>query len=148
PPDAGPTLVVLFVERNTEDIAAYLHWLAPGLTFTIDRDPLDAGGDIAWARSPGRPPELEARLAAAACRGATAEFMLLGANPDEVLAEERVIVPFLDRSVWPDALMQQVYRVGASRLRLRVTAPFTVETGGAYAFALEGYGGQMSFRVD
>ncbi len=148
PADGGTTLLVLFVERNTDDVAAYLAWLAPELTFTFDRDPLDLGAEVAWARLDGRPPGLAQRLAAAACRGAEAEFALVGAQDREVLAQERVIIPFVDRSVWPDSLLQHVYRVGPSRLRLRVEATFTVTTGGFYAFALDGYGGQVALKVD
>jgi hypothetical protein len=55
PQEPGPTLFVLFVERNTDDVAAYLQWLLPDLTFSFDRDPLEMGGDVAYAHLPGMP---------------------------------------------------------------------------------------------
>ena len=80
PQDPGPTLFVLFVERNTDDVAAYLHWLCPALEFDFDRDPLAMGGDIAYVHVPAAPPDLAARLAATACNGAIADFTLIGKN--------------------------------------------------------------------
>ena len=148
PQDPGPTLFVVFVERNTDDVAAYLHWLLPALEFTIDRDPLEMGGDVAWARAPAMPADLPARLAATACNGATADFAFIGKQPDEVLARERTVVPFVDRSVWPDRLMQQVPRLTPTRMTVRIAAPFTITTGGEYRFGLDTYSGAATLLID
>ena len=148
PAEPGPTLFVLFVERNTDDVAAYLHWLLPELEFQFHRDPLTMGGDIAYARVPAMPPDLAARVAAAGCRGAVADFTLIGKQPDEILARQRTVVPFIDRSVWPDALMQQLPRLVPTRMGVRIAAPITIATGGEYRFALDTYGGSATLLID
>lgn len=148
PKEPGPTLFVLFVERNTDDVATYLHWLLPSLDFTVDRDPLTMGGDVAWARIPAMPADLTARLAATACNGATADFALIGKAPDEVLARQRTVVPFIDRSVWPDQLLQQVPRLTPTRMTVRIAAPITITTGGEYRFSLDTYGGSATLLID
>jgi hypothetical protein len=148
PQEPGPTLFLLFVERNTDDVAAYLHWLLPDVTFSFDRDPLVVGGDVAYAHLPGVPADLEARLAATACNGATADFILYGKDPNTVVARQRTVVPFIDRSVWPEALMEQVPRLLPSRLSVRIAAPITITTGGEYRFGLDSYGGAATLRVD
>jgi hypothetical protein len=148
PQDPGPTLFVVFVERNTEDVAAYLHWLLPSVAFSLDRDPLQAGGDVAWARVPAMPAELPERLAATACNGATADFALIGKTPDAILARQRTVVPFVDRSIWPDRLMEQVPRLTPTRLTMRIAAPITITTGGDYRFGLDTWGGTATLLVD
>lgn len=148
PSEPGPTLFVLFVERNTDDVAAYLHWLLPALDFTVDRDPLAMGGDVAYAHLPAMPADLAARLAATACNGATAEFALVGKQPHEMLLRQRTVVPFIDRSVWPEALMQQVPRLTPTRMTVRIAAPFTIAAGGDYRFALDTYGGSATLLID
>ena len=146
--DPGPTLFVLFVERNTDDVAAYLHWLVPELDFSFDRDPLEMGADVAYAHVPAAPADLVARISAAACRGAVADFALIGKNPNEVLLRQRAVVPFIDRSVWPDALMQEVPRLTPTRMTVKIVAPFTVTTAGDYHFALDTYGGSATLVID
>ena len=148
PQEPGPTLFVLFVERNTDDVAAYVQWLLPDIAFSFDRDPLEMGGDVAFAHLPGMPADLEARLAATACNGATADFTLYGKNPNDVVAHQRTVVPFIDRSVWPEAIMVQVPRLLASRLSVRIAAPITITTGGEYRFALDTYSGTATLLID
>lgn len=148
PQAPGATLFVLFVERNTKDVAAYLQWLVPELQFEIDADPLTMGGDIAWARVAAMPADLPARLDAAACLGAVADFTMIGDQPDQVLARTRTVVPFIDRSVWPDALMQQVPRLLPTRMQVRIGAPITITTPGEYRFSLDTYGGAATLLID
>ena len=57
---------------------------------------------------------------------------MYGKNPNDVVAHQRTVVPFIDRSVWPEALMEQVPRLLASRLSIRIAAPITITTGGEY----------------
>ncbi|MBX3026397.1 glycosyltransferase family 39 protein [bacterium] len=147
PDEPGPTLFVLFVERNTDDVAAYLHWLLPDVDFRIDRDPLEMGGDVAYAHVPAMPADLRQRLAATACNGAVADFVLRK-DANEVVARQRAVVPFIDRSVWPDALMQQIPRLMPTRMSVRITAPITIATGGEYRFALDTYGGMATLLID
>ncbi len=148
PQEPGPTLFVLFVERNTDDVAAYLHWLFPALEFNFDRDSLSMGGDVAYVHVPEMPADLAARLAATACNGAVADFTFIGKTPDEVLARQRTVVPFIDRSVWPDALMQQVPRLNPTRMSVRIAAPITITTPGEYRFGLDTYGGAATLLID
>lgn len=148
PKEPGPTLFVLFVERNNDDVATYLHWLLPEVEFAFDRDPLTMGGDIAYSHVPAAPSDLAARLTATACNGATADFMLIGKNANEVVARQRTVVPFIDRSVWPDALMEQVPRLTPSRMAVRIVAPITITTGGEYRFSLDTYGGAATLLID
>ena len=147
PNEPGPTLFVLFVERNTDDVAAYLHWLLPELEFSFDRDPLAMGGDIAYAHVSAMPPDLTARLAATGCNGAVADFALVK-DSNEVVARQRTVVPFIDRSVWPDALMEQLPRLTPNRMTVRITAPITIAAGGEYRFALDTYGGSATLLID
>lgn len=147
PKEPGPTLFVLFVERNTDDVAAYLEWLLPDLRFTIDRDPLAMGGDVAYAHAPAMPPDLPARLDAAACRGAVADFALLK-DTNDVVARARTVVPFVDRSMWPDALMDQIPRLTPTRMSIGITAPITIATAGEYRFALDTYNGAATLLID
>jgi hypothetical protein len=106
------------------------------------------GGDVAWARVPAMPAELPERLAGTACNGAAADFTLIGKTPDAILARQRTVVPFVDRSIWPDRLMEQVPRLTPTRLAMRVAAPITVTAGGDYRFALDTYGGTATLLVD
>src|SRR5690606_11754 len=106
------------------------------------------GGDVAWARVPAMPAELPARLVATACNGASADFALVGAQPDQILARQRTVVPFIDRSVWPDQLMQQVPRLAPTRMTVRITAPITITAGGEYRFSLDTYGGIATLLID
>ena len=87
-------------------------------------------------------------LAATACDGATADFAFVGKTPDEILARERTVVPFVDRSVWPDRLMQQVPRLTPTRMTVRIAAPFTITTGGEYRFGLDTYSGAATLLID
>lgn len=143
-----PTLLFVAAGRTTEDIASYLQWLFPSLHFTLHRDPLQMDGDIAFVHAPARPPELAARLAALACRGAEAEFALLGGAREPVLAAQRTVAPFIDRATWPDDLMQRALPLGAQRLTVRYRADFELETGGEYRFSLATYSGHAILRID
>lgn len=146
PSDPGPTLFVLFVERNTDDVAAYLRWLSPQLALTIQRDPLAMGADVAYAHLPAMPPDLPGRMRATACSGASAEFTLL--KDTTPVARQRTIVPFIDRSIWPETLMAQIPRLTPNRIAVRIAAPITITTGGEYRFALDTYAGAATLLID
>ncbi|MDX2171466.1 MAG: glycosyltransferase family 39 protein [Deltaproteobacteria bacterium] len=143
-----PTLLFVYVGRTTEDVAAYLHWLFPSLEFRIDRDPLEMGDDVASVHVEAPPPDLAAKLAAMQCRGADAVFILHGPAAQPPLARQTVVVPFIDRSVWPDALMEQVPRLAPQRLTIRFRALFRIEQGGEYRFGLTSYAGTATLRID
>lgn len=144
------SLFFIFTERTSDDVAAYLEWLVPGLRFQVERDPLALGGDVAFAHVEAPPADLTQRLAAAACRGAQADFTVIGQNLTDIVAGERVVVPFIDRSVWPQSLMDVIQRLAPppSRLRLRFSAAVSIAAAGEYRFALDSYAGQATLRID
>jgi hypothetical protein len=105
------------------------------------------GGDVAYAHLPAMPSDLPARLAATACDGAVADFALVKEG-GEVVARQRTVVPFVDRSVWPDVLMEQLPRLTPNRMTVRIAAPITIASGGEYRFALDTYGGSATLHID
>jgi hypothetical protein len=143
-----PTLFVIYVGRTTEDVAAYLRWLLPSLDIRIDRDPLEMGDDVAWFHVDAPPPDLAAKLNELPCRGAEAVLTLHGPAADPPLATQRTMVPYIDRSTWPEALMDQVPRLAPQRLTLRYRTQFRIEKGGEYRFGITSYAGQATLRID
>ncbi|MEO8604685.1 MAG: hypothetical protein ABI629_19105, partial [bacterium] len=143
-----PTLLFVYVGRNTEDVATYLHWLLPSLQFTVEGDPLGIGDNVAGVHVEAPPAELAQRLAELPCRGAEATFALLPREGDTPLAMQRGVAPFIDRCTWPDALMRQVMKLLPQRLTVTYRARFTVVSGGEYRFGLDTYAGQATLRID
>lgn len=144
----GPTLFVLFSGEVTEDLATYLHWLSPQLALSIVRGPYDGRSDIAFTHASAAPTDLADRLAATRCRGAVAEFTLLGDSAQHVLAEQRAVVPLVVRAAWPAAVMDQLEPLRAKYLRLRFAARFRIHTAGEYSFSVAAYPGQAKLHLN
>jgi hypothetical protein len=148
--EPGPTLVFVYDGSNTESVAHFLESLFPELRFQIDADPLDMHADIAYARVPGPPPELAARLADWHCRGARTQFVLEGPTDGEVLFKVETVSPVISRATWPAAVPDTLYRLTTrpSRIRARYEATFRVQTSGDYRFYLATYAGTGTVAVD
>ncbi len=144
----GPTLFLLFAGPPTADLAAYLHWLVPGLEFSIVRGPFDSGSDLAFLHATAAPPELAARLASTRCRGAAGTFTVLGDGVTDVRGRQQVVVPLIARATWPAALMDRLDSLRAKRLSFVFAARFRIDRGGEYRFGVDIYYGSARLRID
>ena len=147
--EGGPVLLFIYDGRNTPALAAYLEWLLPDVHFTIDKDPLELEADVAYVRLPAPPADLAERLAEWNCRGAQADFVLLGPNKS-TLWEAHKVVPYLSKSVWPGPMIEQLYRQAgqATGIHIEAHADFDVRTSGQYGFDVECYAGTAQLSVD
>jgi hypothetical protein len=145
----GQTLLFVFAGRGTSAVRSYLEWTFPELKLQWQPDPLNAGGEIAYAHLEAAPPGLGERLARLDCRGVRAEFDLIGA-PARTPVSFKTVLPFVDCSTWPGVLRETVFQ-SPSRpqgIRVRLESTFRIEQPGPYSFALESYAGSAEISVD
>jgi hypothetical protein len=147
--EGGPVLLFVYDGRNTPALAKYLEWLLPDVHFTIDKDPLEMEADVAYVRLPAPPADLAERLAKWNCRGARADFSLLGANKT-TLYEAHKVVPYLAKSVWPAPMIEQLYRLAPQPTGIHIHAQgdFDVRVAGQYGFEVESYAGAAQLFID
>ncbi|HET6223246.1 MAG TPA: glycosyltransferase family 39 protein, partial [Dongiaceae bacterium] len=147
--ERGPTLLFVYDGRNTQAMVDYLEWLLPGVTFTIERDPLEMEADVAYARLPGPPADLADRLANWDCRGLQTQFSIIGAQGTPIY-DVRKVVPFLSKSTWPGLMIDKLNRAEPRPLgiRIRGEAEILIEQGGDYSFEVESYSGSGRISID
>ncbi len=146
----GETVLFVFAGRGNSAVTMFLESLFPGLSFTLDPDPMKLNADVAYARLSGPPPELAARLATWHCRGVRGEYELIGSEPDEVVARFTTVAPLIDYSFWPAAARNAMYtrHPHPSQIRVRLSTPFVLREGGDYVFELGTYAGSGELWID
>ena len=142
------TLLFVYSGARTAALKRYLEWALPGLQMEIDEDETGSRkGTIAYTHLtlprdfayPEQP-----------CRGAKAEFELVGTRGQQSLGYTRTVVPFIDQTTWPGSVRKQVYEAvpKPDAVHARFRSLFRVTAPGDYFFFTEGRAGTLILLVD
>jgi hypothetical protein len=145
----APTLLVVFSETDTMRTKEYLEEVFPGLRMEFAKDPLDTGGDVAWAHLTGPPENLRRFLTDFDCRGVQVAYLYRGGGPDDILMRVERVAPMISFSTFPSEAVSWFHRgVHPTRLLVQYRAVISIERVGKYRFWSSTYGGRLQLRID
>jgi len=144
-----PTLLLVFAGPDTRDTQKFIESILPGVRTKFVADDANLGGDLAFARLPGRPDALDAALDHLRCRGVAIEYEFRGAGPNKVLERLRRIDPLVGSSTWPSEVVATFYRgIAPRRLAVRYDAEIEIERGGSYLFESDFFGADPRIEIN
>ena len=131
------------------DLAEYLEWLLPGVPFTVVPGPIGPAKDLLFARVNGAPADLGKRLARWHCQPVAIEADLLDGD-GQVLKSVAGAAGVIDPTQWPESIQSsfQQMRAQVKRVRVRLSADFSVKEAGPYVFSLASLSGSGSLEID
>jgi hypothetical protein len=133
--DGEPLFVYVAAENGGGDVVAVLETIWPELHFEAVAHPVQGqAGAYYYARAAARRPPLSQSpgLADVRCRSARGSFGIHLQSGERRQVES--LLPFVDRSTWPQELRMVVRRERVAELTLDASIRFAVEEPGTYAF--------------